>query len=114
MAISMNGSGQIDTALENRTSFTSVPSYSFCSAVITTTASYANNQISFGAKLKEIHIVNTGSKAIAFQFSEFFGTTKDSGLVLPNDHVTIRAALKDGIAFKNADGTPSTVVVFGV
>lgn len=114
MAITMNGSGQIDTALENRTSFTSVASYSFCSSVITTTASYADTQIQFGAKLKEIHIINTGNKPVAFQFSEFFGTNKDSGLVPANDRVTIRTALKDGIAFKNADGSSSTVVVFGV
>lgn len=115
MAITMNGSGQIETNLSpNRTSFTSVPTYSFCSSVITTTANYTANQIEFGAKIQEIHIVNFGANPVAFQFSEFFGTTKDSGLVLANSSVVIRTSLKSGIALKNADVGASSVVVFAV
>lgn len=115
MAISMTGSGVIELNLSpNRTEFTSVPSYSFCSSVVTTTANYADNQIEFGAKLQEIHIVNTGTKAVAFQFAEFFGTTKDSGIAMPGESVVIRNSLKSGIALKNADTTSSTVIVFGV
>lgn len=116
MAITMAGSGPVDLDLSpNRTSFTSVPSYSFCSGVLTTTAAYTANEVQFGAQLQEIHIVNLGANPVAFQFSEFFGTSKDSGIVLANERVVIRKALKAGLAVRSADtALASTVVVFGV
>lgn len=115
MAITMNGSGKVDLALSPRESFNSIPSYSFCSALLTTTASYAGNVIDFGVRLKEIHIINTGSHPIAFQFAEYIGTSKDSGYVPANDRIVIRSALKTGIALRSADASNhSTVVVFGV
>jgi hypothetical protein len=116
MAITIAGSGPVEIDLSpNRTSFSSVPSYSFCSGVLATTAAYTANQVGFGAQLQEIHIVNLGANPIAFQFAEFFGTSKDSGVVLANDQVVIRKALKSGLAVRSADpALASTVVVFGV
>lgn len=115
MAISMNGSGVITPETTNRQTFNSVASYSFCSAILTSTAAYTANQITFGAKLQEIHITNLGSNAIAFQFEEFFGTTKDSGIVLGGQTVVIRKVLKGGIAIRSADTVlASTAVIFGV
>lgn len=115
MAITMNGSGQINLELTNRTSFTSVPSYSFCSSVLTTTANYGDNQLEFGALVQEIHIVNLGNQPVAFQFKEFFGLSKDSGIVPEGDRITLRTAHKGGIAIRSADPTKhSSVVVFAV
>ncbi len=114
MPIQIQGTGEKSQAsLTNRTDFSSTPTYSFCSPLVTTTASYAQHQ--FGVKLSEIYIVNMGNAPICFQFPEYFGTTKDSGVVPAGDKIVFRKSLQSGIAVRSADpAVHSQVVIFGV
>lgn len=116
MAITLNTSGPyVFDSTGGIHTYTSYGTYSFCSGIITTTASYDNNVLDFGVGLAELWIVNAGANPLCFQFPEYYGLTKDSGIVLASDKIFFRRLNKRGVKIRSADTSlHTTAYVFGV
>lgn len=115
MAVTLVTTGPYAPNTNNRQEFSSIPDYSYCSAPITTTATYAGNELDFGVHLKEVVIVNSGANPVAIQWPAFYDSGKDCGIIPGNSTVTLRNANKKGMRLRSADtALPTTVYVWGV
>jgi len=113
MAITLTGTGPVDATKSPNPNKSSVGAYSFCSPVLATTANYADNVLSFGVSLNEIHIVNLGGNPLAFRLASL--SAGDSGIVPANSSVTIRNVYQKGLSVRSADlALPTTCVVWGI
>lgn len=116
MSITLPGSGPYDfNCVSGIHSQTSYGTYSFCSSIINTTAAYDGNVLDFGTALGMLWIMNGSANALAFQFPEFYGTSKDSGIVLGNDKIWIPRLNKRGMKLRSADPAAAAICyVWGI
>lgn len=117
MAINVDATGpyQYDSNAGMQTN-TSRASYSYFSGELITTDSFDANECAFGVGLVEIHIVNSGSNPIAFQFPHEYGTNKASGMVPASSSTTLHLCNKTGLKVRSlVNGQQSNkVYVFGI
>lgn len=81
--------------------FTSATSYDYFSGNLTLATTYtAPNQLQFGKRCREVHIVNPTASPIQFRFTEWFGTSVDGGQVPPNDKIILRQVNRSSIELR--------------